>query len=57
MTDVRTVVSSADEPIPFMDLILQHQSIANETYDAVRRVLDSQKFIQQAMPSALNRRS
>lgn len=44
MADVHPL-APAEEPVPFMDLVLQYQALAAETQEAVNRCLSSQRFI------------
>jgi dTDP-4-amino-4,6-dideoxygalactose transaminase len=45
MSDTLLAVQNAHEPVPFISLVAQHQTIAHEVTAAVGRVLAEQKFI------------
>lgn len=45
MSDVTLSAGTASEPVPFISLVAQHQSIATDVNEAVGRVLAEQKFI------------
>jgi dTDP-4-amino-4,6-dideoxygalactose transaminase len=45
MSDFKLSTSSGSEPVPFISLVAQHQTIAHEVTAAVGRVLAEQKFI------------
>jgi dTDP-4-amino-4,6-dideoxygalactose transaminase len=45
MSDLKLSPSSVHEPVPFISLVAQHQTIAHEVTAAVGRVLAEQKFI------------
>ena len=45
MTDTLSTAAATSEPVPFIDLRAQHQTIKSEIAEAVERVFESQAFV------------